>query len=361
LTRYGNAFGEAEPPGATVRAEARQVPQSLLVGLIVAIGLADAIVPAGIVVSVLLVVPVLLSSTLPFPRHVLRTGVLALLAKILADLVTAPSVIPLPFWVANRVLAYLLIAGSIGLALLLQRLRLADVRARRQAEAALSMNRLLMSLLAHDLRAPLIVAGQCIGYVRESLDRGAAPDPALLAETGGRLERSLRAIDIVLSVARAELEDPASRSDDTAPVPTGALIEQEVDSFAEEGALYGKRVVSRLGGIGEVDLEINPGVVRQTLRILIDNAIRYAAPGEVTVRAEISDGTLRIDVSDPGPRSSGAGGEQSPRGAGLVLELSRALLAHAGGTLTSIESANGTVWSFTVPARHPPVPNRSPT
>jgi signal transduction histidine kinase len=326
------------------------VPLWALAGAVVLIAVLDSLTPAGVVVGALLTIPIVLSGTRASAREVALVAVLAGVAFAVAALLGRAPQAPPVFWIPNRVLAVLSIPAAAAVALLLQRHRLHAERAREAAVAARDLNRVLMSLLAHDLRAPLVVARQCIGYVEEGLADGRAPDPGLLADTRARLDRSIRAIEIVLSVARtqADPDAPTLAHDGERPVRVGDEIRAEVESFAGEAALRGKRLELRLDGVSAAQPVLNPLVLRQALAILVDNAIRYAVPGVVSVSAELLDGALRVTVEDGGA-ADGDGGHPAPRGAGLGLELSRALLAHAGGALRRDGAGPGSAWTLTLP------------
>lgn len=325
----------------------RAVP--LLLGLVAGIVLLDVSVSAGVAVGILLAVPILLASTTRGRGSVLAVGGAALLGKVVDIFVGGAPITPPEFWVPNRILVLLLVVASTALSLHLQRGRLAAEAARDAAVKASGLNQLLMSLLAHDLRAPLVVARQCIGYVADSLARGTAPDPDLLAHTATRLDRSLRAIEIVLVVARRDAPGPEGASDPEHPLLVRDVLEQELESFRGEAALQGKRLEARLDHAGDHRVGSHLLVLRQSVAILLDNAIRYAVPGEVVVTAKVEAGTLRVSVSDPGPPAEGAPMRELPRGAGLGLELSGALLSHAGGTLAREGNGKGTTWTLGLP------------
>lgn len=333
--------------GAAPDAPWRPVPLWVLVGAIILIAALDALTPAGVVVGALLTIPIVLSGTRGSPREVWAVAALAAAAFALAAAFGRPANAPPVFWVPNRIFAVLSIPAAAAVALLLQRHRLQAERSRDAAVGARDLNRVLMSLLAHDLRAPLVVARQCIGYVEDGLAEGRTPDPGLLADTRARLDRSTRAIEIVLSVARAEVGSPGD--DGARQVRLGDEIRAEVESFTGEASLRGKRLELRLDGVSAAEPVLNPLVLRQAVAILVDNAIRYAVPGVVAVSAELRDGALRVTVADDGPADDGEGGAAPPRGAGLGLELSRALLAHAGGALERDTSAAGSAWTVRLP------------
>jgi signal transduction histidine kinase len=322
----------------------------LLLALVVVLALLDLIVPRGIAFGGFLVVPVLLASAAPSRRDVLLVGGASLISKVAETIVGGPPEIPMRFWIPNLVIVYLAIAVSIALALLLQEKRLAVERARDEAISARELNRLLMALLAHDLRAPLVVARQCIGYVQDTLANGALPDPGLLVDTTNRLDRSLRAIEIVLSVARRDAADETATRDTLAIAQVAEVIRAELESFRGEAEVQGKRIVAELDGLTGAEITVNLLVLRQGLAILVDNAIRYARPGDVVVSAAVRDGVLDLSVTDAGPGATEIGGAL-PRGAGLGLELSRALVLQAGGTLTGGSGAGGAPWTIRLPVR----------
>jgi signal transduction histidine kinase len=328
----------------------RPVPLGALVFAVFAIAVLDVLVPAGIVVGMLLALPIVLASSRRSPREIWLVAALAGAAFTAAALLGRAPVAPPLFWVTNRGLVVLSIPAAAAMALVLQRRTLAAERDRDAAARSGDLNRVLMSLLAHDLRAPLVVASQCISYVEDGLAQGRVPDPALLADTAARLERSLRAIEIVLSVARGEIEAPAA-GHGTRKVRLGDEIRAEVDSFAREAALRRKRLALALDGVSAQECELNPLVLRQSVAILVDNAIRYAVPGAITVSAQLGRGTLRVSVRDEGPEGAASADGSPPRGAGLGLALSRALLRHAGGSLEQDVDAPGTCWTISLPAR----------
>jgi two-component system sensor histidine kinase AdeS len=74
-------------------------------------------------------------------------------------------------------------------------------------------------------------------------------------------------------------------------------------------------------------------VLRQVVRILLDNAIRYAAPGPVHIVATRVVEGLLVRVDDAGPSEIERLGSPA-HGAGMGLDLCRMLLHRVGGQLT---------------------------
>ncbi len=222
---------------------------------------------------------------------------------------------------------------------------------------AAEMNRLLLSLLAHDLCSPLTVSDQALEYVDRAVAEGDSIDRELLADVRARIRRSLRAIEVVLGVARAEAGvnvgegAPAGSDPDAAALPLVGVIRAEIDSFEHEAAVHRKHVVLDTRGIAPEHRAADALVLRQALAILIDNAIRYAVPGELRITASSCADELVVRVEDQGPGLS-AHREQpgSVGGSGLGLRLCTALAQRAGGSLRLERDApSGTVFALHLP------------
>lgn len=95
----------------------------------------------------------------------------------------------------------------------------------------------------------------------------------------------------------------------------------------------------------------DPMLVRIALSNLLDNALKYAAAGEIVVRGECgADGRLRLSVCDPGPGllpaqaeqlfARGARGKQASSGFGLGLWVSRRIAQLHGGNV-EVSAATG--------------------
>jgi signal transduction histidine kinase len=128
------------------------------VAAILVISFFDWMTPAGVVVGIFLSVPIILSSFAATPRTVGAVSVLAHVSFLVAAVFGSAAISPAAVWIPNRLFTVLTLTASTGVALLLQQSRQAAERERDRALAARDLNRLLMSLLAHDLRTPLVVA-----------------------------------------------------------------------------------------------------------------------------------------------------------------------------------------------------------
>lgn len=314
-------------------------------GAVVAISVLDWMTPAGVVVGIFLSVPIIVASLADDVREVWAVALLAHLGFVAAALLGRGPISPAANWIPNRIFTTLTLLSSTGIALWLRSQRLTANRARDHAVAAGDLSRLLMSLIAHDLRSPLVVAAQGVDYVldapRETLD------PALLRELRSRLERGLRAVEVVLEAARQDLAtEELGRSRGIQEV-----IQNEVEAFREAAAAEGKELRLCMGeGAGRPLITINRLVLRQVLGVLLDNAIRHASPGRVEVDASVAFDRLELRVADSGPGFRSDASETS--GSGLGLQLARSLATFAGGELVAERNGpDGTCMLARLPLR----------
>jgi len=324
-----------------------RLPLLNLVGLGVILIAAD-LVPHATLLGVLACVPVLIAASFDDRRQLLLTGGVALAGFLLLAVsrFSAGAARPAP----ESLVPLVCIAAAVAMAMPLQARRMRAVAARETAQTASEMNRLLMSLLAHDLRSPLVLADQGFEYVEESVSGGYPIDRAMIADVRARLHRSLRAIEMVLAMATRESAGGASTADEE--VLLRDEIAAEVASFAYEAEARGKRLVAELDAVPRQPFSVDTLVLRQGIAIVLDNAIRYADPGTIRVHARLDGAALEVRVEDQGPGLSGtrADGRRSG-GSGLGLRLCAALLARAGGSLgVERDAPEGTVVAIRLPA-----------
>ncbi len=236
--------------------------------------------------------------------------------------------------------------------LLLHRAELAERVAHDAAEQARQSTATdLITMLAHDLRAPLV---PLLGYLsmmqrtaeREGQDR--------YVEYATRAERSVqrleRMLDDLLDTTRLEQGIFALT---LAPVNLAALVQETAELLRAPTAPIEVR------GPGELVAVADAERVRQVLENLLSNALRYAPEGmpvivEVTTERHADSTWAAISVQDAGPGIApevlprlftrfSSGGDK--RGLGLGLYLARGIAEAHGGTLT-VDSTPGKGASF---------------
>jgi signal transduction histidine kinase len=333
----------------------------------------DWIVPAGTVVGLLLCIPIFLSSTSDDTRVVWLTFVLSLAGFVLAAIFGAPPIAPPETWVPNRAFTALTLPAACGVALLLQKRRIEAERARDEALRARDLSRLLMSLLAHDLRAPLALAIEAFDYVERAPASGIPLETTLFTDLKARFRKNLSVVTEILDLARAELAGGVGRTGMTGGL--ARALGAEIGAFAAEATVRGKKLVVDLTGLEHApSLGVDSLVLRHAVRILVDNAVRYSVPGPILISTAAADDEVVIRIVDGGPGlSARRQGPESDGGAGLGLDLCRVLIERAGGRLEIVhEGEDGTTFLLALPiAPHPrlaitdlsdsPLRDRSPT
>jgi len=208
---------------------------------------------------------------------------------------------------------------------------------------------------AHQLRTPLAALKASAEYVqrhRDGSDRRVALDRVV--ETA---DRCIRVVNQLLALAQADVAQ------------TGGAELQEVDvvSLCEE-TVSGSVAAALAGGI-ELGFEAiapfravrgEPTLLREALRNLIDNAIRYTpAGGHVTVGVARREEMLRISVTDDGPgipkddrtrvfERFQRGDAASGTGSGLGLPIARLCAQAMGGDVIYFTPPHGIGAGFAI-------------
>jgi two-component system sensor histidine kinase KdpD len=215
----------------------------------------------------------------------------------------------------------------------------------------------LLAAVAHDFRTPLTVIK---GAATELLASTQVPEDAeLLGIVDEEADRMNRLLGEALELGR--LESGALHLQRTA-IDIAEIVEGAAKEYHKSERIH---VNSPLPA-GMLDIE--PERIRQVLRQLIDNALKYSASDvQVTLDAELRERDAVLSVRDNGPgipheeidcvfdpfsRASTAGDRP---GTGMGLAIARSLVeAHGGKIWVLSYQGRGSVFSFSVPlALHP--------
>lgn len=219
-----------------------------------------------------------------------------------------------------------------------------------------AMRRDFVANVSHELRTP--VAGILMNT--ENLLDGALDDPdaarPALRHIAGSAERLAALVEDLLSLARAETRKDAAR----VPVPVGPIARAVVAELG--GAVAAKGLEVAVDVPDEAVVSGDAESVRQILRNLADNAVKYTeAGGAVEIAAAVEDTRVCLSVADSGigipfhhqdriferfyrvssDRSREAGGT------GLGLSIVKHLAESMGGSV-SLKSEPGRGSTFTV-------------
>jgi len=199
----------------------------------------------------------------------------------------------------------------------------------------------------HQLRTPLSIVRNNLALARRA--DTAEERNARIAEAEQAARDAERLIEQLLLLARIE-ESKAIEEE-------GGIV--NLNELAEECARDRAAPALRTGlelafepAAESASVNGNAVLLRELLLNLIDNAIRYAAPGHATVRVRSEADGWVLEVEDDGPGIDAAARERAlsrfgkldrhaPEGAGLGLAISAEIAGRFGGTMTLEPGAAG--------------------
>ncbi|SMB95380.1 sensor histidine kinase [Deinococcus hopiensis] len=209
----------------------------------------------------------------------------------------------------------------------------------------------LVADIAHDLRTPLSVMRSEI----EAMQDGVQPvSDAALGRLHGEVLLLARLVTDLRTLSLAEGGALGLRLE---WLEAAAVLETLAEAYALRAADVGV-TLSVLAPQPVVSLHADPDRLRQALQNLLDNALRYAAPGTVELRAWTEEDAACLSVRDHGPGfgpddlaraferfyRADASRTRDPQGrasSGLGLAIARALAEAQGGQLTARNHPEG--------------------
>jgi signal transduction histidine kinase len=211
----------------------------------------------------------------------------------------------------------------------------------RQEEA----RRAFVATASHELRTPLTMLQGTLELLEEDLREGhldAADAREQVAGAQRELRRLARLATELLDLSRLDADVPLR----TEPVELGELARAVAAEFSLAAADAGVHLAV-VPPPGPCWAGGDPGAVARVVRILLENALRFAPPGEpLTVTAAYRGERAIIEVADRGPgvppadrerifRRFERGADTSGEGGfGLGLAIGRELAHRMGGELT---------------------------
>jgi signal transduction histidine kinase len=227
-----------------------------------------------------------------------------------------------------------------------------------------------VSLVSHELRSPMAAV---IGAARTLQGRWRELSPehrqAFLALIADETTRLAHLIADVLDTSRIEAETFSYTFTD---VDLGVLVDEVVTA----------------AGIGQDEVRVRADVgslptvrgdterLRQVLRNLVDNAVKYSPEGaQVHVAAESVNGEVRVEVRDEGPGIApedqhlifekfgrATAGEEAKPGTGLGLFIARSIAeAHGGSLDVDSAPAAGATFRLVLPTSREDETHRAPS
>ncbi len=200
----------------------------------------------------------------------------------------------------------------------------------------------LSDTIAHELRTPLNRMLQKLAKIEGQ--------PDLTADLKAEMRQAIRMFDSLLDISRAEADQGTGGG--LVPVDLSAVAAEVWDLYdplaEDKGLITEAAIAPGLTILGDRNL------IAQVLSNLLDNAIKYCAPGDrLTLTIAPEDDRILMRVADTGPglpdalkpeafdRFTRAERDRATPGHGLGLALVRAIAARHGARLTLPPTTKG--------------------
>ena len=217
-------------------------------------------------------------------------------------------------------------------------------------ETAIERERRFVDDASHELRTPLALHKTAL----EVALRYEADDPGLRAAVASAIEdvdRLIQLAEDLLVVARSEAGELAISWE---RVRARQLLESVGTRFESRAAEGGRRI--EIDSPAELEILADPLRIEQALTNMVDNALRHGE-GPVRLRAESTDGAVRLHVGDQGSgfgeeflpaafeRFSRADTARTSGGSGLGLAIVETIARAHGGSAGATDTSSGPdVW-----------------
>jgi two-component system, OmpR family, phosphate regulon sensor histidine kinase PhoR len=222
-----------------------------------------------------------------------------------------------------------------------------------------------LAFVVHDLRTPLFAISLTGRVLEKTLPQLAAGSEAQRMLKS--LRRNVQQLEVLV---RKVLEENSNLQTDSGVklerrwFDAWPMVEALLDDLHEVAATAHTQVLNRVPD--DLVLFADAGLMRRVFQNLIGNAIKFSPGGEVVVdaRADESQGTVEIRVSDNGPgidaamldkvfdKGESGGSDDASTGLGLAI-VKTFIEAHGGSVTAQSELGRGSTFTFTLPGQAP--------
>lgn len=224
----------------------------------------------------------------------------------------------------------------------------------QQIAHALKVQQDFVADVSHELRTPLTTIRGNLALLQRDPPPPGDEQADILEDLSQESDRMSRLVNDLLTLARAD----AGRLLPVAPTPLKPVADEVV---RQAGVLAPEREIT-IADPGRLMALANADALKQTLLILVDNAIKHGR-GPIAVTFDGADHQVAIRVSDAGPgmppelqarvfdRFYRADTARSTPGFGLGLSIARTLTEAQSGTIhVESEPGQGSVFTVRLPA-----------
>ncbi|MEH0021636.1 MAG: HAMP domain-containing sensor histidine kinase [Desulfobacter sp.] len=217
----------------------------------------------------------------------------------------------------------------------------------------------LTANVSHELRSPLARLRISKELILDKLDQGGSKED--IRRYADNMESDIQNLDTLvahmLTLSKMDYQESELAMED---FNFSDFIRDELAAY--RGALQQNRLGLYLDIKGKVRVRQDKSVLRSVLSNLMDNAVKYTAPGEtIVIRARSTTGTgLRFSVTNPCPPLSNKDlgllfrpffrvtGQKAP-GSGLGLTIARKQLRRCRGKISARNTEAGLAFRVTLP------------
>jgi signal transduction histidine kinase len=232
-------------------------------------------------------------------------------------------------------------------------------------EKADKMKSDFVSIVAHELRNPLVVVQEAVNLLLDGLAGGPVPEAQksyieMIKRTSDRL---IHITNDLLDLAKIE---SGKMELNFGPLDFISLIRQVRDSVELRSRKKGLQFLEKLPA-GRLEMSGDYDKLSQVLMNLFSNAVKFTEKGSITVEAKDLGAKIECVVEDTGPGISeenlpklfskfqqvGKAKIGSEKGSGLGLAIAKSIVeAHGGRIGAESELGKGSRFIFTLPKQH---------